>query len=72
MPPLVPATVNAKVPDVVIGEPATEIMPPVKVWATDVTPVAAALAQDGTPPARVKTCPFVPADKNVVVDVALW
>ena len=31
MPPLVPATVNAKVPAVVIGEPLTEIKPPVKV-----------------------------------------
>jgi hypothetical protein len=29
MPPLVPATVKAKVPDVVIGEPPTEIRPPV-------------------------------------------
>ena len=31
MPPDVPATVKANVPDVVIGEPATEISPPVKV-----------------------------------------
>jgi len=37
IPPDVPATVKAKVPDVVIGEPATEIIPPVNVWATDVT-----------------------------------
>jgi hypothetical protein len=37
-PPEVPATVSAKVPDVVIGEPATEISPPVKDCATEVTP----------------------------------
>jgi hypothetical protein len=37
MPPLVPATVRARVPLVVIGDPATEINPPVKVWATLVT-----------------------------------
>jgi hypothetical protein len=42
MPPLVPATVNANVPEDVMGEPATEIKPPVKVWATlDTEPVAA-------------------------------
>ena len=32
-----PATVNASVPDVVIGDPATEIKPPVKDCATLVT-----------------------------------
>lgn len=37
MPPLVPATVRANVPEVVIGEPATETMPPVNVCATEVT-----------------------------------
>lgn len=37
MPPLVPATVRAKVPLDVIGEPLTEIMPPVNDWATDET-----------------------------------
>ena len=37
MPPEVPATVKASVPDVVIGEPATEIKPPVKDCATLVT-----------------------------------
>ena len=37
MPPDVPATVSASVPEVVIGEPPTETMPPVKVWATLVT-----------------------------------
>ena len=31
MPPDVPATVNAKVPEVVTGEPETEIRPPVNV-----------------------------------------
>jgi len=31
IPPEVPATVSARVPDVVIGEPATEISPPVNV-----------------------------------------
>jgi hypothetical protein len=36
-PPLVPATVKANVPDVVTGEPLTEIRPPVKDWATLVT-----------------------------------
>ena len=36
-PPEVPATVSAKVPDVVTGEPATEINPPVNDCATDVT-----------------------------------
>jgi hypothetical protein len=38
MPPLVPATVKASVPVEVIGLPATEIKPPVKVLATLVTP----------------------------------
>ena len=33
-PPDVPATVRASVPVVLIGEPATETMPPVKVCAT--------------------------------------
>ena len=37
MPPEVPATVKASVPDVVIGEPATEIKPPVNDCATLVT-----------------------------------
>ena len=36
-PPDVPATVKAKVPLVVTGEPDTEIKPPVKLWATLVT-----------------------------------
>jgi hypothetical protein len=37
IPPDVPATVSAKVPDVVIGEPVTEIKPPVKDCATEDT-----------------------------------
>ena len=37
MPPDVPATVKANVPDVVTGEPETLIKPPVKVCATLVT-----------------------------------
>ena len=37
MPPLVPATVRASVPLLVIGEPATLISPPVKDCATLVT-----------------------------------
>ena len=36
-PPDVPATVSANVPDVVTGEPATETIPPVNDWATEVT-----------------------------------
>ena len=36
-PPLVPATVRAKVPLDVTGEPPTEINPPVNDWATEVT-----------------------------------
>ena len=32
-----PATVRARVPDPVIGEPETEIRPPVKVCAIEVT-----------------------------------
>ena len=36
-PPLVPATVRARVPELVIGDPATEIRPPVNDWATLVT-----------------------------------
>ena len=37
IPPDVPATVKARVPAPVMGEPATEINPPVKDWPTDVT-----------------------------------
>jgi hypothetical protein len=44
IPPLVPATVRAKVPLVVMGEPATETIPPVNVWATDDTVALDAVA----------------------------
>ena len=37
IPPDVPVTVKASVPEVVIGEPDTEIKPPVNDWATEVT-----------------------------------
>ena len=62
MPPDVPATVRASVPDVVTGEPATLTMPPVKVWATLVTVPVVGVAHVGVPAAaEVKTCPVVPA-----------
>jgi hypothetical protein len=50
-PPDVPATVNAKVPDVVTGEPDTLIKPPVNVWPTLVTvpPLDVTVAQDPSP-----------------------
>ena len=55
-PPDVPATVSASVPEVVIGEPATEIKPPVKDWATDVTVPVLAVDQVGAPaPPEVRT-----------------
>ena len=72
MPPLVPATVNAKVPFVVMGEPVTEIIPPVNVWAIDVTVPTVGVAQEGKPAAKVNTCPFVPALKNAVAPEPLW
>lgn len=62
MPPDVPATVSANVPLDVIGEPETEIRPPVNVCETLVTPVAAGVAHVGVPdPFDVRTCPVVPA-----------
>lgn len=57
MPPEVPATVSAKVPADVIGEPPTEIRPPVNVCATLVT--------DPTPAAA-----HVPSPRQNVEDVA--
>ena len=61
-PPDVPATVRAKVPLDVMGEPATLIMPPVKVWATLVTVPVVGVLHVGVPAvAEVKTCPVVPA-----------
>ncbi len=38
---------------------------------TDVTVPEAPAAHEGTPPAKVKTCPLVPADKNVVAPAPL-
>ena len=65
MPPLVPATVKASVPELVIGEPATEIKPPVKDCATLVTVPVAAADHVGVPaPALVSTWPNVPAAVN--------
>lgn len=63
IPPLVPATVSARVPLDVIGDPATEIKPPVKDCATLVTvPLVAGAAQVGGPlVVAVRTCPVVPA-----------
>ena len=55
MPPLVPATVSAKVPELVIGEPLTEIKPPVNDCATLVTVPAPADPQAGAPPVTVST-----------------
>jgi hypothetical protein len=50
MPPLVPATVSAKVPLVVMGDPDTEISPPVKDCPTLVTvPVADGAAHAPSP-----------------------
>ena len=62
MPPLVPATVSAKVPDVVIGDPATEISPPVNVSPTLVTvPVPVTVFHVGSAPVfAVRTWPVVP------------
>lgn len=50
MPPDVPATVSARVPLDVIGDPLTEIRPPVNVWPTEVTvPAALIVCHDNTP-----------------------
>jgi len=62
-PPEVPATVSANVPDAVIGEPETEIKPPVNDCATLVTvPVPVTVVHVGAPdPPDVSTWPDVPA-----------
>lgn len=62
-PPEVPATVSANVPEAVIGEPETEIKPPVNDCATLVTvPVPVTVVHVGAPaPPDVSTCPDVPA-----------
>ena len=53
-----PATVKAKVPAVVIGEPDTEIMPPVNVCATEVTvPEPPDATQDVLVPSVLNTFP---------------
>jgi hypothetical protein len=53
------------VPVEVIGEPATEIIPPVKVWATLVTPPGAGVCQVAAVPlVAVNTCPLVGADEE--------
>ena len=51
----------------VIGPPenVSPVVPPETL--TDVTVPGLAFAHVGTPPAKVKTCPLVPTDKNVVV-----
>jgi|ERR1035438_3987539 hypothetical protein len=56
MPPDVPATVSASVPLVVIGEPPTEIKPPVNDCATLVTVPTwlSVVPQESTPVAAVK------------------
>lgn len=58
MPPLVPATLRARVPLVVIGEPETEIKPPVNDCATDVTVPPVPVA-DNVPPAKLTPEPMV-------------
>jgi hypothetical protein len=65
-PPDVPATVRAKVPDVVTGDPETEIKPPVNDCATLVTvPDPDTVVHVGAPaPPDVSTWPAVPADVN--------
>lgn len=65
IPPLVPATVNARVPLDVIGEPATEIKPPVKDCATLVTVPPGLLDAMLIPPAEFVIVMLDPA-VNVV------
>ena len=56
-----PATVKARVPDVVIGDPATEIKPPVNDCATLVTvPAPAGVDQEPSPRQNVKIEAEVP------------
>lgn len=50
-----PAMVKANVPDVVIGDPATEMIPPVNVSATLVTPAPA--GTDHVPSPRKNVVP---------------
>ena len=61
MPPEVPATVNARVPFVIIGDPLTEIKPPVKDCATLVTvPAPAGVDQVPSPRQKVNADALVP------------
>ena len=60
MPPLVPATVNARVPDVVTGDPPTEINPPVKDAPTEVTVPVPAAAHVPSPRQNVELVAPVP------------
>ncbi len=56
---------KANVPVLVIGLPLT-VNPVGVVMATEVTPVADAAVQLGTPEAKVNICPSVPFAKNPV------
>jgi hypothetical protein len=61
IPPDVPATVKAKVPVVVIGEPLTDIKPPVNVWPTEVTvPAPTGVAHVPSPRQKVNAEAEVP------------
>lgn len=63
MPPDVPATVKANVPEAVTGEPETEMMPPVNDWATLVTvppPPEVAIQLVMPVPSVDRTYPLVP------------
>ena len=75
MPPEVPATVKANVPDVVIGEPATEIKPPVKDCATLVTvppePVADSVPATKDTPVPIVTLLNPPAALPYKIEVPL-
>ena len=55
-----PATVKAKVPDVVIGEPDTEIKPPVNDCATLVTVPNGFVAHEVFVPSVVRYLPLLP------------
>jgi len=66
MPPEVPATVNARVPLVIIGDPLTEIKPPVKDCATLVTvPAPAGVDHVPSPRQKVNADALVPEFKFV-------
>ena len=60
MPPLVPATVRASVPDAVTGDPLTEISPPVNDAPTEVTVPAFPAAQVPSPRQNVEAEAPVP------------